>query len=109
MAGATAEYREVLEAYRMFAHDKGWLRRLNESVQSGVVAEVAVERVQSEARSRMERAANPYLRDRLGIGACGDWCGGPRVEGAYYSACRRKCYPILGFLLRGVGAARVAA
>ena len=65
LAGATAEYREVLEAYRMFAHDKGWLRRLNESVQSGVVAEVAVERVQSEARSRMERAANPYLRDRL--------------------------------------------
>lgn len=33
----------------------------------------------------------------------------PRVEGAYYSACRRKCYPILGFLLRGVEAARVAA
>jgi len=65
LAGAAGEYREVLEAYRMFAHDKGWLRRLNESVQSGVVAEVAVERVQSEARSRMERAANPYLRDRL--------------------------------------------
>ncbi len=65
LSGATGEYRDVLEAYRMFAHDKGWLRRLNESVQSGVVAEVAVERVQSEARSRMERAANPYLRDRL--------------------------------------------
>lgn len=59
------EYRDVLEAYRMFAHDKGWLRRLGEAVESGVVAEVAVERVQSAARSRMERAANPYLRDRL--------------------------------------------
>lgn len=33
----------------------------------------------------------------------------PRVEGAYYGSCRRKCYPILGFLLRGVAAARVAA
>ncbi|QIE53969.1 phosphoenolpyruvate--protein phosphotransferase [Pikeienuella piscinae] len=65
LAGAPAEYREVLEAYRMFAHDKGWLRRLHEAVASGVVAEVAVERVQSAARSRMERAANPYLRDRL--------------------------------------------
>lgn len=30
----------------------------------------------------------------------------PRVEGAYYSSCREKCYPILGFLLRGVDAAR---
>ncbi|MFV0473890.1 MAG: phosphoenolpyruvate--protein phosphotransferase [Pikeienuella sp.] len=65
LSGAPAEYREVLEAYRMFAHDKGWLRRLHEAVASGVVAEVAVERVQSAARSRMERAANPYLRDRL--------------------------------------------
>ena len=65
LAGASAEYRDVLEAYRMFAHDKGWLRRLTEAVRAGVVAEVAVERVQSAARSRMERAANPYLRDRL--------------------------------------------
>ncbi|MEO1612235.1 MAG: phosphoenolpyruvate-utilizing N-terminal domain-containing protein, partial [Pseudomonadota bacterium] len=65
LAGASAEYRDVLEAYRMFAHDKGWLRRLNEAIGAGVIAEVAVERVQSAARSRMERAANPYLRDRL--------------------------------------------
>ena len=31
----------------------------------------------------------------------------PRVEGTYYGSCRPKCYPILGFLLRGVDAARV--
>lgn len=65
LADKGGEYRDVLEAYRMFAHDKGWYRRLEEAVESGVVAEVAVERVQSESRSRMERAANPYLRDRL--------------------------------------------
>ena len=65
LGAGSGEYREVVEAYRLFAHDKGWLRRLREAVASGVVAEVAVERVQSEARSRMERAANPYLRDRL--------------------------------------------
>jgi phosphotransferase system enzyme I (PtsP) len=62
---AGGEHRDVLEAYRMFAHDKGWLRRLDEAVSSGVVAEVAVERVQSAARSRMERVADPYLRERL--------------------------------------------
>jgi phosphotransferase system enzyme I (PtsP) len=59
------EHRDVLEAYRMFAHDKGWLRRLDEAVGSGVVAEVAVERVQSAARARMDRVADPYLRERL--------------------------------------------
>jgi len=26
-----------------------------------------------------------HLYDAIGIGACGDWCGGPRVEGAYLS------------------------
>ena len=29
----------------------------------------------------------------------------PRVEGAYYGSCTHKCYPILGFLLRGCNAA----
>ena len=31
----------------------------------------------------------------------------PRVEGAYYGSCTHKCYPILGFLLRGCDAAAV--
>ncbi len=62
---AGGEHRDVLETYRMFAHDKGWFRRLDEAVGSGVVAEVAVERVQSAARARMERVADPYLRERL--------------------------------------------
>jgi phosphotransferase system enzyme I (PtsP) len=62
---AGGEHRDVLETYRMFAHDKGWLRRLDEAVASGVVAEVAVERVQSAARARMDRVADPFLRERL--------------------------------------------
>lgn len=65
LLSAGGEHRDVLETYRMFAHDKGWLRRLDEAVASGVVAEVAVERVQSAARARMDRVADPYLRERL--------------------------------------------
>ena len=30
----------------------------------------------------------------------------PRLEGHFYSACKPKCYPMLGFLLRGVKAAK---
>src|SRR5215212_9400367 len=59
------EHRDVLETFRMFAHDQGWLRRMREAVLSGLTAEAAVERVQSDNRARMLRQTDPYLRDRL--------------------------------------------
>jgi phosphotransferase system, enzyme I, PtsP len=59
------EHREVLETYRMFANDPGWTRRLREAVQTGLTAEAAVERVQSDNRARMMRQTDPYLRERL--------------------------------------------
>jgi phosphotransferase system enzyme I (PtsP) len=63
VAGA-GEHRDVLEAYRMFAHDKGWERRLREAVESGLTAEAAVERVQNSTRARMLRQNDPYWRER---------------------------------------------
>src|SRR5580693_4325460 len=59
------EHRDVLEAYRMFAHDRGWVHRLEEAVMTGLTAEAAVERVQSDTRARMLRQTDPYLRERL--------------------------------------------
>jgi phosphotransferase system enzyme I (PtsP) len=59
------EPREILEAYRMFAHDRGWIERIHEVVATGLTAEAAVERVQSDTRARMMRATDPYLRERL--------------------------------------------
>jgi len=59
------EHREVLEAYRMFANDHGWSHRLREAVATGLTAEAAVERVQSDTRARMLRSTDPYLRERL--------------------------------------------
>ncbi len=56
--------REVLEAYRMFANDSGWLARLREAISTGLTAEAAVERVQSETRARLMRHTDPYLRER---------------------------------------------
>ena len=61
----SSEHREILESYRMFAHDRGWVRRLGEAVESGLTAEAAVERVQNDIRARMLRQSDPYLRDRL--------------------------------------------
>jgi phosphotransferase system enzyme I (PtsP) len=59
------EHRDVLEAYRMFAHDRGWLRRIQEALSTGLTAEAAVERVQNDTRARMLRQTDPYLRERL--------------------------------------------
>src|SRR6188768_1482863 len=59
------EHREVLDAYRSFAHDQGWLHRLREAVGTGLTAEAGVERVQSDTRARMLRVTDPYLRERL--------------------------------------------
>ncbi len=59
------EHRDVLEAYRMFSYDQGWLHKIREAVMTGLTAEAGVERVQSDTRARMLRASDPYLRDRL--------------------------------------------
>ncbi|WP_294929241.1 phosphoenolpyruvate--protein phosphotransferase [uncultured Paracoccus sp.] len=59
------EYDEVMQTYRMFAHSRSWLRRMEEDIELGLSAEAAVEKEQSLARSRLERASDPYLRDRL--------------------------------------------
>jgi phosphotransferase system, enzyme I, PtsP len=59
------EYSEVLETFRMFAHDRGWVNRLRETVETGLTAEAAVERVQSDNRARMMRTPDPYLRERM--------------------------------------------
>ena len=53
---------EVLETYRMFAHDRGWNRSLEDAVRSGLTAEAAVERVRNEHRARFAQARDPYNR-----------------------------------------------
>ena len=56
---------EVLETYRMFAHDAGWNRNLEEAVRGGLSAEAAVERARNEHRARFARATDPYIKERL--------------------------------------------
>ena len=65
LKGATEEHKKILEAYRMFANSKSWLKRMEEDIESGLSAEAAVEKEQSTVRARMSRVADAYLRDRL--------------------------------------------
>ncbi len=59
------EPRDILEAYRMFAQDRGWRERLNEAIAGGLTAEGAVLKVQNDAKARMAQVVDPYLRERL--------------------------------------------
>ncbi len=59
------EHRDILETYRMFAEDRGWLSRIREAVKSGLTAEAAVIQVQNDTRARMNQIADPYIRERL--------------------------------------------
>lgn len=59
------ESREILEAYRLFAYDRGWKDRIRTAIASGLTAEAAVERVQVENRTRLAQSRDQYLRERL--------------------------------------------
>ncbi|WP_377507678.1 phosphoenolpyruvate--protein phosphotransferase [Octadecabacter sp. R77987] len=60
-----AEQVEVLQAYRMFANSRSWMRRMEADIDNGLSAEAAVEKEQSLARTRMNGSGDAYLRDRL--------------------------------------------
>ncbi|HEY0918398.1 phosphoenolpyruvate-utilizing N-terminal domain-containing protein, partial [Devosia sp.] len=60
-----SDHREILESYRMFAHDRGWVDRMTEAIENGLTAEAAVERVQNDTRARMMRSTDPYIKERL--------------------------------------------
>ena len=63
--GGLGEHVEILESYRMFAEDRGWLRRIREAVGTGLTAEAAVRKIGDDMHRRMAAISDPYLRERL--------------------------------------------
>ncbi|MCF6343283.1 MAG: phosphoenolpyruvate--protein phosphotransferase [Devosiaceae bacterium] len=61
----SSTHRDILESYRMFAHDRGWEKRIQEAIKGGLTAEAGVERVQNDTRARMLRQSDLYIRERL--------------------------------------------
>ncbi|MEH6744537.1 phosphoenolpyruvate--protein phosphotransferase [Hyphomonas sp.] len=57
--------RDVMETYRLLAHDPSWAEKLQEGVRSGLSAEASVDRARREHRARLQNARDPYLRERL--------------------------------------------
>jgi phosphotransferase system enzyme I (PtsP) len=61
----SGEQREILETFRMFADDRGWLERVREAVASGLTAEAGVQRAFDDVRGRLGQSTDPYIRERL--------------------------------------------
>lgn len=59
------EHVDILDAYRMFAKDKGWYKKIADNVQSGLTAEAAVERAYEDMWNRLSGTQDTYLKERL--------------------------------------------
>lgn len=61
----SGEQREILETFRMFVDDRGWIERVREAIASGLTAEAAVQRAFDDVRTRLGQSSDPYIRERL--------------------------------------------
>ena len=56
---------EIMEAYRMFAMDKGWYKKITADIEKGYTAEAAVEHVYEDMWNKLSATNDAYLRERL--------------------------------------------
>ena len=59
------EHADILDAYRMFAKDKGWYNKIAGHVEGGLTAEAAVERAYEDMWNRLSATQDVYLKERL--------------------------------------------
>ena len=63
--GDSAGFSDILEVYRMFADDRGWISRIGDAIDTGLTAEAAVQKVSDDTRVRMLQMNDPVFRERL--------------------------------------------
>ncbi len=56
---------EIMEAYKMFALDKGWYKKISADIDKGYTAEAAVEHVYEDMWNKLSATNDQYLRERL--------------------------------------------
>ena len=59
------EHVDILDAYKMFAKDKGWYRRIEENISGGLTAEASAERAYEDMWKRLSISSDPYLQEKL--------------------------------------------
>lgn len=59
------QHTDILDAYLMFAKDKGWYKKIENNIISGLTAEAAVERAYEDMWNRLSATTDSYLKERL--------------------------------------------
>lgn len=59
------EHADILDAYRMFAKDKGWLKKMTDYIEGGLTVEAAIERAYEDMWNRLSGTQDAYLKERL--------------------------------------------
>jgi len=60
------EHAEIMQTYLLLAKDKGWYKKLQSHVKTGLTAEAAVEKAYEDMCQKMSLSADIYLKERLG-------------------------------------------
>ncbi len=58
-------HRDILESYRLFSQDRGWIDRITEAIHTGLTAEAAVRKVQEEMHARLSQITSAYIQERV--------------------------------------------
>lgn len=56
---------DIMEAYKMFALDKGWYKKITADIEKGYTAEAAVEHVYEDMWNKLSATNDAYLKERL--------------------------------------------
>ncbi len=59
------DFLEILETHKLLIEDRGWIKRMESSIDSGLSAIVAVEKEQTTTKSRIAKVKNFYFKERL--------------------------------------------
>lgn len=59
------EHRDILESYRMFANDRGWVQKLEEAIRNGLTSEAAIEKVKNDHKAHIMRLTDPQVSERI--------------------------------------------
>lgn len=55
----------IMEAYKMFAQDKGWYKKISADISKGYTAEAAIEHVYEEMWNKLSLTDDVYLKEKL--------------------------------------------
>lgn len=56
---------DIMEAYKLFAQDKGWYKKIIADIEKGYTAEAAVEHVYEDMWNKLSATNDAYLKERL--------------------------------------------